>query len=85
MAGADIAVDDRGVATITIDNPPINLLTVDLFIEIARASATLGDDDDVRAVVMRSGNSEWFIAHFDVEAIQHTPYDRPAGAATSWR
>ena len=78
MSGIAISVDDRGVATITVDNPPINLLTVDVFIEIAKGSADLAVSDEVRAVVVRSANPEWFIAHFDVEAIQQMPTDLPA-------
>ena len=78
MPGIQITVDDRGVATITIDNPPINLLTGELFIEIAKESKRLADDDAVRAVVLRSANAEWFLAHFDVEAIRQMPTDQPA-------
>ncbi len=77
MGAVELVIDEHGVATVTIANPPINLLTVEVFIEIARLSAQLADADDVRAVVLRSGNPEWFIAHFDVEAIQHMPIDQP--------
>jgi enoyl-CoA hydratase/carnithine racemase len=77
MSGITIDRDGRGVATIMIDNPPINLLTVDVFIEIAKALVALSDDDSVRAVVLRSANPEWFIAHFDVEAIQQMPTNLP--------
>ncbi len=75
MAAVAITIDDRGVATLTIDHPPINLLSVDVFIEIAKAGAELAASAQVRAVVLRSANSEWFIAHFDVEAIQQMPTD----------
>jgi enoyl-CoA hydratase/carnithine racemase len=75
VAAVAINVDDRGIATLTIDNPPINLLSVDVFVEIAKASAQLAEDDAVRAIVLRSANPEWFIAHFDVEAIRQTPTD----------
>lgn len=68
-----VDVDARGVATITIDNPPINLFTGDAFIAVAKASVALAGDEAVRAVVLRSANPEWFIAHFDVEAIQRMP------------
>ena len=77
MSAVDIAINERGIATLTIDNPPINLLTVDVFVELAKASAELAADADVRAVVLRSANPEWFIAHFDVEAIQQMPSGQP--------
>jgi len=80
VSGLSVSVDGRGIATLTVDIPPINLLTGELFIEIAKASAQLADDDTVRAVVLRSVNPEWFIAHFDVEAIRQMPADQPAEA-----
>lgn len=66
-----------GVATVTIDHPPINLLTVPLFRELASLVDRLAVDDEVRAVVICSADPEWFIAHFDVEAILGFPV--PAG------
>jgi enoyl-CoA hydratase/carnithine racemase len=69
---------DGGVAVVTIDHPPINLMTIDVFIELAGAVDRLAAADDVRAVVLRSADPEWFIAHFDVEAILSFPIDQPA-------
>src|SRR6187402_2488577 len=66
-----------GVATVTIDNPPINLFDLRLYPEMVRLSAELADDDSVRVVVLRSANDEFFIAHFDVALIQHIPTDLP--------
>jgi enoyl-CoA hydratase/carnithine racemase len=68
---------DRGVAFATVDNPPINLMTIPLFLELARFGEEVGDDPDVRVVVLRSANPEFFIAHFDVEAILGFPTDAP--------
>jgi len=70
-------VDARGVATVTIEHPPINLITFEVFFELGAAIERLAADDDVRAVVFRSGNPEWFLAHFDVEAIQQFPREQP--------
>lgn len=67
-----------GVATVTIDHPPINLFDLPLYPEMARLAAQLAGDDDVRVVVLRSANAEFFIAHFDVSLIQHIPTDLPA-------
>jgi enoyl-CoA hydratase/carnithine racemase len=72
-----VSVDDAGVAVVTIDNPPINLMTIEVFVELAGAVDRLAGDDDVRAVVLRSADPEWFIAHFDVEAILGFPTDQP--------
>jgi len=70
-------LDDRGVATVVIDHPPINLITMDVFFELGAEIEALAADDSVRAVVFRSANREWFLAHFDVEAIRGFPREQP--------
>jgi len=67
-----------GVATATVDAPPINVMTLALFGEIARFGQQVGDDDDVRVVVLASAHPEFFIAHFDVSAILEFPIDSEA-------
>ena len=68
----------EGVATATIDAPPINLMTLPLFSEIARFGAEVGDDESIRVVVLKSANPDFFIAHFDVEAILAFPIEEEA-------
>lgn len=70
-------LDGRGVATIVVDHPPINLVTIEVFFELAAEIERLAHDDTVKAVVLRSANAEWFLAHFDVEAIQQFPREQP--------
>ena len=72
---------DGGVAFATIDNPPINVMTLGLFADLMRFANDVAADDAVRAVVLRSDNPEFFIAHFDVEAILEFPTDTPAARA----
>ncbi|MCP5057138.1 MAG: enoyl-CoA hydratase/isomerase family protein [bacterium] len=69
---------EDGVAWATIDNPPVNLMSLQLFGELARFGTEVADDDAVRAVVLRSDDPDFFIAHFDVEAILEFPTDAPA-------
>jgi len=73
----NVSVTD-GVAVVLIDNPPINLMTSALFRSLAKVSVQLSEDDAVRVVVLRSANPEFFIAHFDVEAILEFPVDGEA-------
>ncbi len=73
---------DAGVATLMIDNPPINLMTMAMFLELADVIDRLADDPEVRVVVLRSANPEWFIAHFDVEAILAFPTDAAPAPST---
>ena len=63
-----IAVETRGaVAYATIDNPPVNVITLPLLDELTRLSAQFETDDDLLVIVLRSANPDFFIAHFDVE------------------
>jgi enoyl-CoA hydratase/carnithine racemase len=71
------AVDDRGVATLVVDHPPINLVTMEVFFELFAAIEQMALDESVRVVVIRSANPEWFLAHFDVESIQQFPRVQP--------
>jgi len=69
-----VAVED-GVAVATIDAPPINVMTIALYLELAQTVATLATDPDARVVVFRSADPDFFIAHFDVSAILQFPTD----------
>ena len=60
---------DRGVAFVTIDNPPINLLTLELCAELVRLAGEVLADDQVRVTVFDSANPDFFIAHFDVNVL----------------
>ncbi|MEM6663669.1 MAG: enoyl-CoA hydratase/isomerase family protein [Pseudomonadota bacterium] len=73
----DVTVD-RGIATATISNPPINVMTVDLMQELIALSLEIEADDDVRVMVMKSADPDFFIAHFDVAAILDRPTDSQA-------
>jgi enoyl-CoA hydratase/carnithine racemase len=71
-----------GVGVVTIAAPPINVMTIPLYIELATVTAELEADDDVRVVVLRSDDPDFFIAHFDVSAILQFPTDGPAARET---
>lgn len=68
---------DGAIARVVIDSPPVNLFTFALFLETADVIARLATDDSVRVVVISSALPEFFIAHFDVEAILGFPTDQP--------
>jgi enoyl-CoA hydratase/carnithine racemase len=71
--------EEGRVVTAVIDNPPINLITLELFAELARLARELEADDDTLAFVLKSADPDFFIAHFDVTAILNFP----AGEAPS--
>lgn len=69
---------DGGIARVVFDSPPINLFTFDLFLETAAVVERLSVNDSVRVVILSSAVPEFFIAHFDVEAILSFPIDQPS-------
>ncbi|MBW2086106.1 MAG: enoyl-CoA hydratase/isomerase family protein, partial [Deltaproteobacteria bacterium] len=68
---------ERGVAFVTIDNPPINILTIELAGELSRLADEIAADDDVRVVVFDSADPDFFIAHFDVSLLVELPDEPP--------
>jgi enoyl-CoA hydratase/carnithine racemase len=70
-------VSAAGIATVTIDNPPINLFDLRLYAEMGRVAAELEADDDVQVVVLRSAVDGFFIAHFDVSVLAAFPKGLP--------
>ncbi len=69
-----------GVATVTIDHAPMNLLDAAMMIDLVTLEAALRVDDDVRVAVFRSADPEFFIAHADLELIRglsRTPQPEP--------
>ncbi|MBT2408967.1 enoyl-CoA hydratase/isomerase family protein [Streptomyces sp. ISL-12] len=60
---------DAGVARITLDNPPVNVLSGTLIRELHDALGALRDDRSVRAIVFSSANPEFFIAHVDIHIL----------------
>ena len=73
----DVRIDGRR-ATVTIDNPPINIITPPLYAELARLAGELKADPDLTVVVLKSANPDFFLAHFDVEEILKFPTDTEA-------
>jgi enoyl-CoA hydratase/carnithine racemase len=74
-----VRVED-GVAFATLASPPLNVMTLPLFGDLARFAAEAEADPALRALVLRSDDPEFWIAHFDVEAILGFPTDGPAQA-----
>ena len=66
---------DQGVARVTMDHPPINLLDLTLILDLDRVGQELEADDDVRVVVLDSADPEFFAAHADVPLIDALPTD----------
>ncbi len=74
FACISIEVKD-GVVEAVIDNPPINLITVDLYRDLARLPDFVESEPDARVLLIRSANPDFFIAHYDVSLILSAPTD----------
>lgn len=73
----DVSVSGA-VLTATINNPPVNVMTFPLFMDLVALTTEVEADDQIKAVVFQSADPDFFIAHFDVEAILQFPIDTPA-------
>jgi enoyl-CoA hydratase/carnithine racemase len=65
---------EQGVATVIIDNPPINLLDMPMIEELIQLGHDLEADDDVRVIIFESADPDFFIAHVDINLIQQQPH-----------
>lgn len=71
----------HGVATVAIDNPPLNLADGILLPSLRRFVATVQHDPAVRVIVFESADPEFFIAHGDMRFITEPESQATAGAA----
>jgi enoyl-CoA hydratase len=73
-------IDDRGIAEVVMDNPPVNALTVAGWFELADLVTALGRDPGVRVVVLRA-EGRGFNAGVDIKEMQATEgFDALIGA-----
>jgi enoyl-CoA hydratase len=73
-------VDERGIAEVVMDNPPVNALTVAGWFELAKVVRGLGEQPEVRVVVLRA-EGKGFNAGVDIKEMQNTEgYEALIGA-----
>ena len=73
-------VDAHGIATVVMDNPPVNALTVAGWFELADIVRALGDDPAVRVVIL-AAEGRGYNAGVDIKEMQATEgYDALIGA-----
>lgn len=68
---------DGKIVAATVDAPPINLITPQLYSELRRMSREVEADEDCLVFILKSANPDFFLAHFDVSAILEFPIDQP--------
>ena len=69
--GITSSVDERGIAEVVMDNPPVNALNVAGWFELADIVRSLGERSDVRVVVLRA-EGKGFNAGVDIKEMQAT-------------
>lgn len=75
-----LTVDERGIAEVVMDNPPVNALTVAGWFELATTIRSAGDDPAVHVVVLRA-EGRGFNAGVDIKEMQRTEgFDALLGA-----
>ncbi|MFT5011547.1 MAG: enoyl-CoA hydratase/carnithine racemase [Patiriisocius sp.] len=67
-----------GVLTATISNPPVNVMTAELYQDLVAFTLEVEQDESVKVLVLESADPDFFIAHFDVSLILTFPTDKPA-------
>jgi enoyl-CoA hydratase/carnithine racemase len=72
---------ERGVAFVTINHPPMNLLDVPLVKELSNFLDEAQSDDAVRVIVFESADPEYFLAHYEVQDLLTRPV-QPGKAGT---
>ena len=73
-------IDERGIAEVVMENPPVNALTVAGWYELADTITALGRDPNVHVVVLRA-EGRGFNAGVDIKEMQQTEgFDALIGA-----
>ena len=63
---------DSGIATVTFNNPPVNVLTIDLINEINEFVLSLKDNRETKVVVFKPLHEQFFLAQLDLNVINGT-------------
>lgn len=63
----------NAILTATISNPPVNIMSLTMYRDLAGFTAEVAEDEEVKVVVLQSAHPGFFIAHFDIELILAFP------------
>ncbi|MET7324919.1 enoyl-CoA hydratase/isomerase family protein [Streptomyces sp. NPDC005549] len=59
-----------GVLWVSIDVPPVNLITAQLMLDLDAVAASAENDPDLHVIVVQSANPEFFLAHGDLSFVE---------------
>ena len=60
-----------GVLWVSIDVPPVNLMTAQLLLDLDAVAESAENDPDLHVIVIQSANPEFFIAHGDLTFVEN--------------
>jgi len=63
------AVLDRGVLFATISNPPCNVMSIQMMVDLTKLGEQIAADDTVCVLVLQSADPDFFIVHFDTPVV----------------
>jgi len=66
---------ERGVAFVTFDHPPLNLIDLPMSMDLARLYEALARDEAVKVAVFRSRNPDYFLSHADLPLLRRARDD----------
>ena len=69
--------NENGIFWATINNPPMNIFTAELYSEMVDLSTRVSEDATVKVLVVDSADPDFWIAHFDVELLLSFDTSRP--------
>lgn len=60
---------DKGVLFATVSNPPCNVMSVEMMLELTKLGEQIAADNNVRVLVLQSADPDFFIVHFEVKVV----------------
>ena len=69
---------------IIIENPPINLYDPEMFAELNVLMDKIEADRELKVVVFESANTDYFVAHYDLERGEVVPEQPGAAEFSAW-
>jgi enoyl-CoA hydratase/carnithine racemase len=70
MSGPVTVSVDGAVATVTVDNPPVNAMSREVMAALGQVAERLADDEGIRAIVATGAGSKAFMAGADIVEFQ---------------
>ncbi len=70
-----VVAESAGLWRVTFDNPPINLVTPEMLVELPALIDQMEAAGELRVVVFESANPDYFLNHYDTSRVAETPTD----------